>query len=119
MHEAALIQGLISIAEQALLEQALAEKHPARVKTLRVAVGPLSGALPDALSFAFEAAADGMFAGARLELMPGRVLARCADCGGEYEPQGFPYACPVCGCNRFQIVSGEDVVLESIEYDEV
>lgn len=112
MHEASLIDGMLRIALREL------NKNAARsVSSITVRVGAMSGALPDALSFAFSAARDGIFKNAELKLLEDPVAALCADCGAEYWPQGFPYVCPACGGNDFRLTGGEDVYIESIEYE--
>jgi len=76
-----------------------------RVKNVRLIVGPRSGALPDALRFAFEVLAgsgDGgtgaddethggkikrLFSGAVLDIEEPPVLARCRRCGLEYSEE--------------------------------
>lgn len=112
MHEASLIDGMLRIASRELAKNAARS-----VSSITVRVGAMSGALPDALSFAFFAARDGIFRDAELTLLMEPVEAKCADCGKTYRPRGFPYVCPECGGSDFRLTGGEDVYIESIEYE--
>jgi len=69
MHEMALTQGIVDICEQN------AGGHP--ITTVVVSIGALSGVVPEALEFCFEACSAGtLLEGARLriELVPAAML---------------------------------------------
>jgi len=111
MHETALMQDLLSIAENALQGQ-----NVKQVNTVKLAVGTLANAMPDALIFAFEAMTQsGLLQGATLEMVPLPVKARCESCGHEYEPTDFPFLCPVCQSIYYTITQGEDIYIISLD----
>lgn len=114
MHETVLMQNLLATVEQAI------ENHSVtRVNRVIISVGKLANALPDALSFAFEALTqDGILKGAELEIECLPVVARCDACGYEYQADGFPIVCPVCKSTSFIIISGEEVYIQSIDCEE-
>ena len=111
MHETALMQDLMSIAEKALQGQ-----NVKQVNTVKLAVGVLANAMPDALAFAFEAMTQsGLLQGATLEMVQLPVQACCENCGMEYEPVGFPFICPVCHSIYYTITQGEDIYIISLD----
>ncbi len=99
-----------------LLRDAAAAAGGAPLRRLKVKVGPLSGVLAETLRFAFEALSPGTSAeGACLDLTETRPQFRCPDCGMVYEtPVGF-YRCPECGSASGELLSGNEMELESIE----
>ena len=114
MHETVLMQNLITT-----VAQALENRNVARVNRVTISVGELANALPDALSFAFEAMTrDGILKGAELEIESLPAVARCDACGHEYQTDGFPIVCPVCKSTGFRIISGEEVYVQSIDCEE-
>ncbi len=111
MHETALMQDLLSLAEKALQGQ-----NVKQVNTVKLAVGALANAMPDALAFAFEAMTQsGVLQGAVLEMVQLPVKVRCDGCGQEYEPAGFPFHCPSCRSIYYQITQGEDIYIISLD----
>jgi hydrogenase nickel incorporation protein HypA/HybF len=114
MHETALMKNLITT-----IEQALKGRNVMRVNCVYISVGKLSNALPDALSFAFEALTqDGFLKGAKLVIENLPAVARCEDCGQEYHADRFPIVCPACSSTSFIIISGEEVYIQSIDCEE-
>ncbi|MBP5788351.1 MAG: hydrogenase maturation nickel metallochaperone HypA, partial [Kiritimatiellae bacterium] len=91
MHEFGIVQSWLSAAREA------AAGRP--VSALRVRVGALSGAEPDALSFAFSAAAPDALATSdpRLEIETVPATRRCTSCSTVYPFPGTGPACPSCG----------------------
>lgn len=115
MHEMGLMRRMLEDAEGAAAGR--------RVLGLTVRVGALSGAVPEALRFAFEALTEGTGEegkGMWLELKEEGARFRCAGCGGEFEAAvGGGYVCPECGGIGGELVSGRELELESIEVDDV
>lgn len=101
---------------QSALEMADAAAAGRRIARLRLRVGAASGVVPDALVFAFEALTPGTPAeGAQLELELVEVACRCPECGREFAPEGFLYACPACGAFCQGSDAGRELVLASLE----
>ena len=114
MHEMSLMSGMLSIANDAL--RGLNVK---RVNAVTVSVGVLSNCLTDALELAFRSLSENtVFEGARLILCEKDFLAKCSVCGKEFTASGFPVACPACTSARLAIISGDEVYIESIDYEE-
>jgi hydrogenase nickel incorporation protein HypA/HybF len=87
------------------------------VASLRVRVGRLHHVHPEAFGQSFTVAAMGTVAedaSAELVLLP--VRARCQRCGGTWEGEEVPAACPTCSAVDIELVGGDELVLESIQY---
>ena len=87
------------------------------VAHVRVRVGRLHHVHPDAFDQSFSVAAMGTVAEdavAELVLLP--VRARCGTCQADWDGQEIPMACPACGSVDIELVGGDELVLESIEY---
>lgn len=108
---------------QSALNQALSEARragAARVHQIRLRIGVLSGVVPDALRFAFEAIAPGTAAeGAALEIeeVPARFW--CAPCRREFVSANFYSECPDCGVPSGNLRAGREMELCSMEVDHV
>jgi len=87
------------------------------VAQVRVRVGRLHHVHPDAFDQSFAMAAMGTVAEnalADLVLLP--VRARCGSCRRTWECEEIPLACTGCGSVDIELVGGDELVLESIEY---
>ena len=113
MHEASLMGNLLTIAEESL-----SGYNVTKINCLNIKAGKLANILPDALIFAFQSLAEAPFAGARLEIEVLPITARCLDCGAEYQSMDIPLVCPDCGSNMAAIISGSEVYLDSIDFDQ-
>lgn len=106
---------------QALVDQVgdLARQHGARrVHLIRLRIGPLAGVVGDLLATAFPLAAAGTAAAsARLDWVAAPVVVRCRTCGAETEATPNRLLCGACGDWRTQVVSGDELILETVELD--
>jgi hydrogenase nickel incorporation protein HypA/HybF len=93
MHEASIVE--------AVLERAAQETRKAgatRIERIRLRVGILSGVVPDALRFAFDALRQGTpAADATLEIETVSACFRCLDCGTVSTRDTFEFTCDACG----------------------
>jgi hydrogenase nickel incorporation protein HypA/HybF len=108
----------LSIAEAIV---AIAERHAEgrTVTRVEVRVGHLRQVVPAALEFAFELVREGtVLGGAELELEQVPARGRCRDCGVETTMDGFPLACSACGGLDVELLSGEELQVESLELEE-
>jgi hydrogenase nickel incorporation protein HypA/HybF len=113
MHEVGITRSLIEIAERHAREQGVA-----KVVSVTVAIGALSGVVPEAVEFCFEACSRGTFLeGTRLliERIPGR--GRCGACGTEAEIDPHAFACPACGAFALERLQGEELRVTEMEID--
>jgi hydrogenase nickel incorporation protein HypA/HybF len=113
MHELSIMQSALD----QVLEKAR-QAGASRVHAIRLRIGVLSGVVPDALQFAFEALADGTPAqGAQLliEDVPARFW--CATCRHEFEATRMFAECPDCHRPSMELRAGREMALTSLEVD--
>jgi hydrogenase nickel incorporation protein HypA/HybF len=109
MHELGLCSSIVDA-----IERRAGERPVARV---RVRVGRLHHVHPEAFDQSFAVASQGTIAqdaDAELVLVP--VRTRCSMCAAAWDSDELPYACPKCGGVELEIIGGDELVLESIEY---
>lgn len=111
MHEVSIIHGAVQLAEET------ARAHGAsRILTLTLRVGTLSGAVPEALEFAFEAVADGTLAeGARLKIESVPARWWCARCAAEFSDNDPLAVCPTCQVRSGDLRAGRELELSTLE----
>lgn len=109
MHELALTRSILSIIESEAKKQGFA-----RVLTIRLGVGEVSGVVPDCIRDFFPLASRGTVAeGARIESRLIPLAVRCRTCGREGRPEKG--RCPVCGSEEITLVQGREFYVDSIE----
>lgn len=114
MHELAITQGILNFA----LEEA-AKRGAAKVTALTVAVGALSGIVPDCIETYFALVAEETPAkGAALTFRRIPATVRCADCGAESDLPDFRLRCPACTSRKVELLSGREAYIESMEIEE-
>jgi len=113
MHELSIMQSALSMA----LDQAQ-QAGAARVHSIRLRIGALSGVVPDALEFAFEALTQGTMAEGAV-LAVDRVPARfwCATCTREFQSDDMFAECPDCHSLSGELRAGREMELASLEID--
>ena len=111
MHEVALMQETLAIA----LARAT-EERAQRIHRITMRVGPLSGAVPEALEFAFDVVAHGTIAeGAQFEIEPTPIICYCSACALEFTPADFFCVCPRCEQPSAEVRRGRELELVSLE----
>lgn len=107
MHELAITQSLV--------ETVAAATGGARVATVRIRVGRLSGVVPDAMRFAFDVVAVGTsLEGAVLEIEEPVGRGRCRTCGDDIELADLILLCP-CGSADVEVRSGRELAVASVD----
>jgi len=110
MHETALVEGVFQIAAEQLKLNNLN-----RLISIKLLIGEQSGAVPEALSFAFQAMAEYYgHQGAALEIEEIAAEAECRFCGTVFRYGQIGMACPRCGGLAPKLVKGEELMVESI-----
>jgi hydrogenase nickel incorporation protein HypA/HybF len=110
MHELAITRNIVAIVREAASGR--------RVRQVTLEVGKLSGVMPDAIAFCFDAVAKNTaLDGTRLEirLIDGR--ARCDDCGAEFCMETIFARCR-CGSQRVTCLAGEELTVTTMELEE-
>jgi hydrogenase nickel incorporation protein HypA/HybF len=113
MHELAVCQGLMG-----QVEQIARRERAERVTRILLGIGPLSGVEPQLLSDAFPIAAAGSLAeGAELVIERTAIRVRCLGCGAESSATVNRLVCGSCGDYRTQLLSGDEMQLNSLELE--
>jgi hydrogenase nickel incorporation protein HypA/HybF len=113
MHELAIMDSALNMA----LDQA--EKAGAiRVLLIRLRIGALSGVVPEALQFAFQALAPGTIAeGASLDIEHVPAKFWCPACSREFQSVDCFAECPGCHRPSGDLRAGREMELASMEID--
>jgi hydrogenase nickel incorporation protein HypA/HybF len=113
MHEMSICESVVQVLE----EQAAAQQF-ARVKLVRLEVGPFSGVELEALRFCFDAVTRGTLAeGAALEIVTPPAAAWCLPCGKAVAIKERHDECPECGGFQLQITGGTELRIKELEVD--
>jgi hydrogenase nickel incorporation protein HypA/HybF len=111
MHEFSIMQSTLDMALRQAITAGASEIHE-----LRLRVGRLSGVVPEALAFAFEALRPGTLAAtARLEIESVPAVMWCEPCRQEFECPDFLCECPACGTISRELRRGREMELMSLE----
>ncbi|PLX97859.1 MAG: hydrogenase maturation nickel metallochaperone HypA [Desulfuromonas sp.] len=113
MHELGITRSIVEIAEQTAREQ-----HAEKVLSVTVEIGELSGVIPDAVEFCFEACVqESMLAGSRLIINFVKGLGRCEECGSEFGMDNMTFNCPECESYAVQRIRGEELRVKEVEIE--
>ena len=113
MHELAVCQGLMT-----QVEQIARRENAEQVTRILVSVGPLSGVEAQLLTGAFPMATAGTVAdGALLEIERLPIRVKCLTCSEETEATVNRLLCGACGDYRTQLLSGDELLLKSLELE--
>jgi hydrogenase nickel incorporation protein HypA/HybF len=113
MHELAVCQALLD-----QVEQIGAREQAACITSITLRIGPLAGVEPELLIDAFPIAAAGTIAeGALLSIEHLPVRVRCTSCHAESDATPNRLLCASCGDFRTQLISGDELLLASMELE--
>jgi hydrogenase nickel incorporation protein HypA/HybF len=113
MHEVSLMESMI-----ALVEEQRRMQYFARVRVIRLEVGVLGHAEPEALRFCFDAVARGTVAeGARLDIAMIDGTGLCAACHEVVAIDDRLADCPCCGNPHVLITAGQELRLAELEVE--
>ena len=109
----------IAIQIMNIVQQSLPPDEDLKVKTIHLRVGKLTAIVPQSLRFCMEVVTkDTPAEGADLEFTEVPLVVYCSECGDETEIQQPPFKCSACGSDKVDIVSGREMIVESIEVEE-
>lgn len=111
MHELAIADSVVQIASR--------HANGRQVTKVYLKVGHLRQVVPSALAFSFELVAQGTpVEGAELEMEEVPATGKCRTCGAESQLQNFPLQCAACGGFDLELITGEELYVESLEMEE-
>ncbi|MBL7005345.1 MAG: hydrogenase maturation nickel metallochaperone HypA [Gammaproteobacteria bacterium] len=115
MHELAICQSLIS-----QVEKIADDNTPCKVAIIKVKIGPLSGVEPSLLVNAYSIAKMGSVAeSAELIIEIDDIIAYCNQCEQKFPAKVNNLSCPKCKNWQTQLISGNDMLLQTVELDEL
>jgi hydrogenase nickel incorporation protein HypA/HybF len=124
VHELAVAQALVEQVDAVIEQHAASHDQDAsssvawRASLIRVRIGPLAGVVPELLASAFPLAAAGSrMQHAALEFAHAPIQVRCQTCGAETQAAMNRLLCGACGDWHTQIISGDELLLESVELE--
>ena len=111
MHELAICQSLMEQVENIALE-----RNAQSVTLIVIAIGPLSGVEAPLLKNAYPLACVGTVAeDAELVIDQLPIRVKCMQCGSESEALPNKLICKKCGDWRTELLSGDEMILMSVE----
>ena len=115
MHELSIVQSVVTS-----VTEWLAGQPPARIKTVTLRIGALSGVVEDALQFGYEiATTDTPLAGSALCVHRQPVVIYCRTCAAPVELAGVQsFRCPRCNTPSGDIRQGRELEIESLEIED-
>jgi len=113
MHELAITQSILSLT----LEQAK-KVNANKITKINLTIGELTGIVEECVRFYFELLSkDTIAAEATLSFDKPPTTLRCRQCATTFSPENLTWACPNCGEQKIEIISGRECQVSSIEVD--
>jgi hydrogenase nickel incorporation protein HypA/HybF len=110
MHELSITQSVVEICEK--------NAGGRRVLAVTLELGELSGIVPDAVEFCFEACTKGtLLEGARLIINRVAPKGTCRECGSEFPVNAYYDSCPSCGGYTVELMRGEEMRVKELEVE--
>jgi len=113
LHEAKVAAGIIET-----VERVARENGASRITGIKLQIGDFTCIQPDSLRFCLEALAEGTIAqDAGISISRIKTRAACAECNNEFDIHEIQFHCPQCGSSAVELVSGRELIIESIEVE--
>jgi len=114
MHEMSVAAGILEI-----VEQEMGRRPGAKLLGFDIEIGEFSCVVEHSLAFCLEASlADSPWPTAQVRITTQPTQARCRNCQCSYTPGRYDFTCPECDQTDFEIISGKEICLKSLEIDE-
>ena len=111
MHEMSLAEGVLQ-----LMEDAARQQDFAKVTTVWLEIGQLSGVEVEAMKFCFDAVTrDSIADGARLEIIALPGTGWCMECSLAVPMAEVFGECPQCGGHQMQVTGGTEMRVKELE----
>jgi len=111
MHELKIIQDIFP-----QIENLARENNLATINQVTLSIGQLRQIQGDFLRFAFESVSKGtILQGAKLTIKLIPVVVWCESCKKQFAVDDNVYICPICGNTSLQVLTGKEIILESID----
>lgn len=111
MHELSLAMSLVDE-----VEEILRKEGAAKVLSVSVSIGTLSGVEREPFEFCFPLAIENTaLAGATLEITEVAAEIKCRECDTFTEPEVPFFICGKCGSSQVEIIKGREFMITSLE----
>jgi len=101
-----------------VIEQTISQYEIRRVLQVKLKVGELTNAEPEALQMVFEAFCKNTICeGAELIVERVPVRGHCRNCQHEFAVKTMFFLCPKCQNTSIEVIQGEELLLESVEVE--
>ena len=113
MHEMSICEGILQVIE----DQAKAQQF-ARVKRVRLEIGPLAGVELEALTFSYDVVTKNSIAHeSKLEVIELPVNGWCMPCAKQVSVAARYDPCPDCGSYQVEITGGDELRIKDMEVE--
>ena len=110
MHELSLTENLLNVV--------LKNAKSRRILNVNLLIGPFSDEREESIRFYWRDLAKGTLGeGAQLHFQHVKAEMRCLACGGTFNLENDESICVYCRSDRLQLLSGDEVKLESIDVE--
>ncbi|MCK4797476.1 MAG: hydrogenase maturation nickel metallochaperone HypA [Spirochaetes bacterium] len=114
MHELSIITNIFKKIEEVAENNSLIKINKVKLK-----IGIMRQVIPEFLRFAFEAVSkDTKAEKAELEIEYIPIKMKCNSCANEFIVENNIYICPLCNNTKLDILSGQEIILQSIDGDQ-
>ena len=114
MHEMSIAQNIVDI-----IRENVGPGKEDMVRSVKMKVGEFSGVVRESLEFCFTSLTHNTpLAGASLDIESVPIKALCNACSGTSALEYGVFICPLCGSNDVKLLSGTELMIETIEIDE-
>lgn len=114
MHELSIANTILNI----ILKEKSSKKLP-MIKVIGLNIGSLSGILPDALEFSFDAIKlETALSDTVLKINEIPVSGTCNNCQKSFEVEEFIFACPNCFSSSFKMERGQELDIAYLEIED-
>lgn len=111
MHELSATQNILHI----VMDHA-ERNHADSVSAINLVVGDFANIVPDCVGYYWKIITEGtIYADAVLRFDRRPAIFECDDCGSHFEITREMTACPQCGSDHVTFISGDELLVESIE----
>jgi hydrogenase nickel incorporation protein HypA/HybF len=113
MHEMAVTQSILEIA----IKHAR-QAGASRILQINLVIGEMSGIVDDSVQFYLDfLSKDTMAEGAKLVFERRPAVYRCRECETTFDSDGLEWSCPACDALAFEVISGREFQIDSIEVE--
>ncbi|MFO1094386.1 MAG: hydrogenase maturation nickel metallochaperone HypA [Planctomycetaceae bacterium] len=115
MHELSLARALLK-----QVKELSASNRNGELRRVRLTVGEFSGVETELLESALRESTFGTsLEGVELSITRVPLTAQCKTCGAKFRVERFCFVCPDCGAGGTDVIGGEEIVLESVTFEEL